>query len=201
MKAQLFYVASGKFLLLTPSEALLKRALDRQVALESAKQVGAAKNDAAAGPAAGKPREPQPWLGSNLGLQVDHRLLPMLAAAFGEQYQQWMQSRSWNNLPILNEWRRLYPDQDPLALHERIWRQRLVCPGGGKYVWNDEWQTMESTVYGHPGQPKTGPAAPRELLNFRFANFGLTFEDQGLRARITLDREPPNGVVGTLRVP
>ena len=31
--------------------------------------------------------------------------------------------------------------------------------------------------------------APPELLNFRFANFGLTFEDQGLRARLTLDRD------------
>ena len=41
---------------------------------------------------------------------------------------------------------------------------------------------MESTVYGHPGQPKIGPTAPPELLNFRFANFGITFENQGLRA-------------------
>src|SRR4029077_16706145 len=133
------------------------------------------------------PGELPPWLGSNFGLQVDHKLLPLLATIVSGQYQQWMQSQSWSNLPILNEWHRLYPDEDPLALHERIWNERLACPGGGKYVWNDGWQTMESTVYGHPGQPKTAPAAPPELLNFRFANFGLTFEDQGLRASITLD--------------
>ena len=201
IKAQLFYVASGKFLLVTPSEALLKRALDRQAALDSAKkdpakknnQKGTVKSDAATDLAAStKPREPQPWLGSNLGLQVDHKLLPMLATVFGEQYQQWMQSQSWNNLPILNEWHRLYPDEDPLALHERIWHERLVCPGGGKYVWNHAWQTMASTVYGNPGQPKTGPVAPPELLNFRFANFGVTFEEQGLRARVTVDRESPH---------
>ncbi len=74
--AHLFYVASGKFLLLTPSEAVLKRALDRQVALETAKK-DAAKKDAAKKDATVKTKT-QPWLGTNLGLQVDHKLLPLL---------------------------------------------------------------------------------------------------------------------------
>ena len=26
-----------------------------------------------------------------------------------------MQSRAWSNLPILNEWKHRYPDQDPVA--------------------------------------------------------------------------------------
>ncbi len=188
INAQLFYVASGKFFLLTPSEALLKRSLDRQVANESPEKA-AADNASTNKTGGGKPRELQPWLGSSVGMQVDYKLLQLLASAFGNHYQQWMQSQSWNNLPILNEWRRLYPDQDPVALHERIWKERLVCPGGGKYIWNDEWNSMESTVYGCAGRPKEGPSAPPELLNFRVANFGLTFEDQGLRARLTLDRE------------
>ena len=71
-----------------------------------------------------------------------------------------MQLRSWSNLPILNEWKRLFPNEDPVKVHERLWHVTLICPGGGKYVWNDQWHTMESTVYGHPGQPKTGPKAP-----------------------------------------
>ena len=70
-----------------------------------------------------------------------------------------MQTRAWSNLPILNEWKRRYPDQDPVALHEEFWQTRLICPGGGQYVWNDDWQTMESTVYGCPAAPQEGPLA------------------------------------------
>ena len=65
----------------------------------------------------------------------------------------------------------------------------LLCPGGGKYVWNDQFATMESTVYGHPGLPKHGPAAPPVLSSFSSADFGLTLENNGLRARVELKRE------------
>jgi hypothetical protein len=85
-------------------------------------------------------------------------------------------------------WKRLYPDQDAQKLHERLWHSRLVCPGGGQYQWNAQWGTFESTVYGHPGQPKQGPTVPPALSAFARGNFGLTFEHQGLRARVALDR-------------
>jgi hypothetical protein len=208
---QLFHVATDKFFLLTPSEAMLKRAINRQIGLDAAAKQAARQaapnvDSAAAGEttpaekaapadqaAAGSRRELQPWLGTNVGVQVDHKLLALLLDSLGESYQRFMQTQSWSNLPILNEWRRLYPAEDPIALHERIWHTRLVCPGGGQYVWNEAWQTMESTIYGHPGEPKTGPSAPPELLNFRFANFGLSFEGEGLRARLTLDQKPAAG--------
>lgn len=191
-KAQLLYAASGKFLLLTPNEALLKRALDRQAVQEApAPNAAAPAKDGQPGtrPAAEKDSPGlRPWLGSSLDVQFDRKLPLLLSAAFSDFYQRSMQSKAWSNLPILNEWHQRYPDQDPVALHERIWKERLVCPGGGKYVWNDAWQTMESTVYGCPAQPQKGPAAPAELLRLAFANFGLTFEKEGLRAAITLER-------------
>jgi hypothetical protein len=190
VNAHLFYVASGSFLLLTPSEAVLKRALDRQAASDVA-QKETEKKDAANAKAADDARPP--WLGTNVALQVDQAVLPILMNLGSDLVNQWMLARSWSNLAILNEWHRLYPEQDPVGVHERVWHERLICPGGGQYVWNDAWRTMESTVYGHPGEPKPGPQIPPELLNFRFANFGLTFEEQGLRARLTLDREPPAG--------
>ena len=83
---------------------------------------------------------------------------------------------------ILNEWKHRYPDQDPVGLHERYWQTRLICPGGGQYVWNEQWQTMESTVYGCPAAPKEGPVAAPVLHAIKYGNFGVTFEDQGLRA-------------------
>ena len=47
---------------------------------------------------------------------------------------------------------------------------------------------MESTVYGHPGEPKEGPPAPPVLSGFACGDFGLTLENQGLRARVELHR-------------
>ena len=74
-----------------------------------------------------------------------------------------MQARAWANLPILNQWRQRCPEQDPLALHAAHWQTTLRCPGGGRYVWNEEYQTMASTVYGHPGEPQGGPLIPPSL--------------------------------------
>jgi hypothetical protein len=47
---------------------------------------------------------------------------------------------------------------------------------------------MESTVYGHPGQPKQGPPAPPAIQSLGAGSFGLSFEGQGLRARVSLER-------------
>jgi hypothetical protein len=63
-------------------------------------------------------------------------------------------------------------------LHEEFWHTRLVCPGCCDYVWNDEWQTMEFSVYGHPGEPKRGPANVA-LTDVVGGNFGLTLAVMG----------------------
>ena len=173
----LFYAVLPDGLLVTLSQRLLEQAIDRQAARQKAladgKPLPAAKH---------------PWLGESQCLQLNQKAIMALARVGRETYQAQMQRLAWSNLPILNEWKRRYTDRDPVALHEQFWQARLVSPGGGKYVWNDQWQTMESTVYGHPGQPKTGPALPPVLANILHANFGLTFEDEGLRARLEIDR-------------
>lgn len=48
---------------------------------------------------------------------------------------------------------------------------------------------MESTVYGHPGEPGKGDLKRLPLSAFLSGNFGLTFENQGLRAKVALERE------------
>ena len=121
---------------------------------------------------------------------MDKDLLRLLSELAGDDYQNKMQEISWSNLPILNEWKRRYPNQDPLALHQRLWQTRMICPGGGNYVWDPTWQTYTSTVYGQPAAPRQGPAVPPLLQAFRSGDFGLNFEDQGLRARISLLLEP-----------
>ena len=176
-KAGVYYAVSGKSLVVTLSEDLLKRSIDRQLARDEAKAKGR------------KPPAPKrPWLAKNVAFQADRKLVDVVAGLSRREYQIAMQMRAWGNIPILNEWKHRYPDQDPAKLHPRFWQTELICPGGGRYVWNDQWQTMQSTVYGHPGQPKEGPPAPPVIQSIKAGNFGLSFEEQGLRARVSLER-------------
>ena len=174
----LYYSFSSDGLIIAWNQDVLKRAIERLVKRRRLNKAGLpVANDG------------QPWLGTSVGFQFDKKFVDMISLFAGDEARQALQALSWGNLPILNEWRRRWPDRDPVKMHEEFWHMRLVCPGGGDYVWNDEWQTMESTVYGHPGQPKRGPANVA-LADVVGGNFGLTFEDQGLRARAVIDRRP-----------
>ena len=121
-------------------------------------------------------------------LQVGRQALNVFEAICYEDYQRIMQQRSWANIPILNEWKRRYSKRDPVEFHQALWQTRLSCPGGGRYVWSEQFQTMQSTVYGHPGKPKPGPKLPSALRRIESANFGVTFEHGGLRAKVAIER-------------
>ena len=176
----IYYAFWSDGLVVTLNESVLKRALDRQ----SARQQAQAEGKQPSPPA-------RPWLGSSMAMQFEGKAVAQLGRLIESDFQQTLQVRSWDNLPILNEWRRRYPDRDPVELHEAYWHTRLVCPGGGKYVWNDEWRTMESTVFGPPGQPKSPEVLPAPWQSLRGGNLGVTFEHEGLRAKAVLDREAP----------
>ena len=189
-----YYCLTAESLTFSLSEKLIQDMLARKAKREAPKEN--AEPIAVEKPADDKPAaatkvvaKDNGWLGENLSMQASSRALDVFAAFSAREYQSQMQKLSWDNVPILNEWRRLYPDQDPVALHERIWGVKLTCPGGGKYVWNKAFETMESTVYGHPGEPKIGSGVPPQLTDFSNARFGLTFEEQGLRARAELTRK------------
>ncbi len=183
-KLAIYYTSAGGALTVTLSEKVMQHAIDRMLARQAAAAKGATTEKEIS-----KPSTMQlPWLGTSVALHVDRRILEIGSALGRDQYEQQMQVRSWNNLPILNEWRRLYGDRNPLKVHRQVWGVELVCPGGGKYVWNEKFHTMESTVYGHPGQPKQGPPAPPVLSSFAAGDFGLTLEDRGLRSRVELSK-------------
>jgi len=183
----IYYAATPRLLTLTLNEDLLKRALDRESAADGNARHDTKKEEPPASNS--RPADVRPWLGKSVSLQIDRRAIELLEQAFGpRQYQSLMQARAWSNLPILNEWKRRYPDRDPVAVEEQVWHTALVCPGGGKYVWNADYQTMESTVYGHPGQPRFGPDVPAPLADVRWIDFGLTFENHGLRAKAEIHR-------------
>lgn len=147
--------------------------------------------------AAGKdvPTTRPEWLGESLGVQVDQRAWELLDGLVSREAIPYIRLQSWGNLPILNEWKARYPDRDPVEVHEEIWGTRLICPAGGQYVWNEKWQTMESTAAGHPGEPKSLDLSTiSPLRQYQFGNFGLTFENDGVRGRAELLlRRPEEG--------
>jgi hypothetical protein len=172
-KLYLYYATTPKSLIITVNENVLKRALDRQEARGKPDY----KPDATT----------RPWLGESQSFQAGPKALTIAQQLTRDSYHLKLQATSWANLPILNEWKRLHPDKDPLTLHEERWGVKLVCPGGGTYSWNAEWNTMESSVFGHPGQPKDTLATPT-LFSFTSANLGLTFEPNGLSAKAVIER-------------
>lgn len=165
-----YYAATPSAFIVTLNEGAMKRALGRQAARRAAKESGKEV------PAA------RPWAGQSVAARADGSCLDSIELVLREDYQKKMQQNSWSNLMILNEWKREFPELDPVAVHERIYKTKLVCPGGGNYIWDEKWQTMSSTVFGHPAMPKTGANMPEVLKNLGMMEFGLTFENSGLRA-------------------
>jgi len=160
------YAVDGRRLLITLDEELMKRALARD------------------GEGSGAP-----WLGRQVGLQAKGRVLDLLDRFERGAARRHVERAAWASLPILAEWRRLFPDRDPAALHEAVWVVRLRDPAGGGYAWDPEWKTMTSARYGHPAAPKPGPGLRRgPLARVLAANLGLTFELGGLRARARITR-------------
>lgn len=89
-------------------------------------------------------------------------------------------------VPILNEWRRRFPDRDPLEVHQGMFGISIDCPGGRAYRWNEQHRTMESVAYGHRGAPREPDIAPKGLLQYGRMHSGIDFVDDGLRLRLHL---------------
>jgi len=115
--------------------------------------------------------------------------LRLVELLLGDSLEGELRRRAWSDLPVLNEWQRRFPADDPVQMHARLFRERLACPAGGEYVWNAEWHTMESTVLGHPGAPPAGLHLPPAWSALAAVESRLTFEEDGLRVRLALERE------------
>jgi hypothetical protein len=130
------------------------------------------------------------WIGQNAALRISRRGIQTLEPLFRTGSAVAAQQQAWQNIPILNEWKRLFPDKDPVQIHQQLFQTRLIDPAGGTYTWNETWQTMQSQYYGHPAEPKDGPGVSDLIRRFS-GEFGLTFENQGIRARVELEDHGP----------
>ena len=165
---ELFYTSTPRSLLISLNENVIHRFLDRQEK-----------------PASDQPRDA--WLGESVSARINADGIRTIGHAAGSTFTEQLQIMAWNNLPILNEWKRLYPDRDPAQVHHELWGETLRCPGNGQYVWNDQWQTMESTVFGCPAEPKQADDMAQPLFGIDQAGMGVSFGEGGLRGRLRLD--------------
>ncbi|MCA8960472.1 MAG: hypothetical protein KDC38_08165, partial [Planctomycetes bacterium] len=191
----LCYATNGRHFYLSLREDVMKRTLaqfgQRTIGEgETASDGGAGAGSAREEPTSEKrvAEEPEAWLGRNVGFELRRSALRVLDILYHNDLVREAQRSSWSNLAILNEWRRLYPGIDAVAFHEHLWQVHLRCPSGREYVWNEEAQTYESPAYGHPLEPKTATTFLTRFDEFELGRFGLTFEHDGLRARVSLER-------------
>jgi Protein of unknown function (DUF3352) len=164
----------GKSLLFTLDEKVMQDALQRY----SDRLVGKVID-----------KNQREWLGSTASFQANKNCVDALQILSRQVTQAALRQESWKNLPILNEWKRRFPDCDPVEFHQRIWTESLTCPGGGKYEWDEVQQTMRSDKFGSPQDPSFPMGAPFPLEGVRSFDIGLTQEgDQGLRVQIVIKR-------------
>lgn len=169
----LWYAALPDELLLSLSEAVVRRAIDRRV-------------DASGDEA----RQGEAWLGRQVALRVDARGIELLRRLSRGDLVARAEAESWSSLFILNEWLRLFPGEDPVSVHERLFGARPVCPGGEGYAVDAATGLVRSTTYGRPGGRQEAAPLPGPLTRLRAVDAGLSFENDGLRARVRLTREP-----------
>jgi len=167
----IFYAPSAKLLTITLREEMLKRAIDRNLLRR--------KPDS--------PAVASTWGGKSTALLVSKPISSLFEILMGTAIVKEIQKKSWLNLYALNEWKIELNQNNPVHYHHKVWKTKLHCPGGGRYRWNSQYQTFESTVFGHPGNPKSS-SKYKLFPTMESMNFGITFERDGVRAQATFQR-------------
>jgi hypothetical protein len=167
---RIYYAARPDALIVTLREDLLQRTLDR-LAMPTG-QAGSAP----------------PWRRESAVIECEPLLLRMFLGLAEERLEETARAQAWAALPILNEWRRLFPDQDPRELYARTLGAGMLGGPNATYVWNENWRSFESVHCGLPQAPRPSLGVRRALGEIRRFAAGLTFERDGLRARVELER-------------
>lgn len=173
-KFKIYYAATPKLLIFSLSEKIIKRSLNRINSKTAFRKKG----------------KINPWLGKSFGLKLNNSFLDIINILYKVNIKQTYEIKSWANIFVLNEWKKLNDKISPQLFHSIFWKSNLICPGGGEYIWNDEYQTMVSTVFGFPGQSTAEIKFDDPLKAIDSLEFGITFEGDGLRARAELIRKP-----------
>jgi hypothetical protein len=178
------YDAAGpKGMLVAMSEATLRRALDRQVEPEGNERpkTGDEKKDGLN----------VKRLGRHVEVRANRLAAEVLERLLSTDVERSTQARSWSNLPILSEWKRRYPEQDPVEVHRRLWYTELKCPGGGGYAWNEERRIVRSSVFGDPAEPQEVERKTNPIEEILRLGAGASFEPSMVMMRAEMHRASP----------
>jgi hypothetical protein len=168
----LYYVPSPKLLTISLSEEIIQKAIERNILRRDENSTLKKGN----------------WSDMSSAFQASKPIPSIFDLTMSQNTINDLQRKSWNNLHALNEWRIYLKKKAPLEYHQRVWQTDLLCPGGGKYLWNQEFKTYESSVFGHPGAPNL-PQKISILGKWEKVDFGINFENDGLRVKATLTKE------------
>ncbi|KAA3612452.1 MAG: hypothetical protein DWQ01_04725 [Planctomycetota bacterium] len=174
--AALYYATTPEYFFLSFREDLLLRFF--------ARRYPQAELDAAA--EAGSLPAPTPWLGKSANFRLQAGGIRAFQALAEPQVRLTPHRRAFRTLPILNEYRRLFPEMDPYEVHARLWGTRLERPETGPLQWSEQWGSFEFEAVGHPFEPKELPWN-EAVLPWQTVDLGLSFEQGGLRAQAKLE--------------
>ena len=62
-------------------------------------------------------------------------------------------------------------------------------PTDGEYKWDEKNRTMSSSVFGDPASPEMPKEVLTPLTDLKDVRLGITFEDDGLRAKTIIERK------------
>ena len=106
----------------------------------------------------------------------------MIDLTMGQNVMNGLQRKSWKNLHALNEWRIHLKKKDSLTTIKESGKPIYFARVEQEYLWNDEFQTFESTAFGHPANPKL-PKKISPLGRWAGIDFKINFENDGLSKR------------------
>ena len=168
-------VLVGRVLLLSPNLAVIHRAIDRE---QNGSGAVFAKQDKGN------------WLGDHMNVKISGEFTELLEKTFEHEFQRELTYQSWCNVPVLNEWKKHLPQRDSVELHNSMWHQQLIAVDGSGYEWDESLRSMKATHYGPPGDEITpGHSIPPVYRNVKSAAAGITFVNDGIRARVQIERE------------
>ena len=136
-----------------------------------------------------KKDEPRKWLGQNLAVQTNSKFYKAIEVLWRQYYQTELRKQTWRNFPILQEWKREFPDQDPIEFHQQYWHQKMLCAGGGKLIWDNKTDAPMSTIFGNPSKPRIPMRTPTPWQDFKSFDAGVTFDTGGIRGKMMLERK------------